>query len=80
MGFTITKFWLRFYQHKSNLKIYCKGRRDFKQKKLLGHFYSKHCTGPHENITIQIIDHFDPKDQDRREDFWIFKLKSLYPY
>ena len=28
---------------------------------------------------VQIIDFCDPKDQEKREDFWMHKLKTLYP-
>ena len=39
-GSAITRFREQFNQHKSNLKLYREGQRDFKQKKILEHFYS----------------------------------------
>ena len=31
------------------------------------------------DLTVQIIDYCDPNDQERREDFWIYHLDTLYP-
>ena len=39
-GSAITRFREQFNQHKSNLKLYGEGQRDFKEKNLLEHFYS----------------------------------------
>ena len=47
---TITRFRERFNQYKSNLKLYGEGQRDFKQKKLLEHFYSHDHHGTHSMI------------------------------
>ena len=78
-GSTITKFRERFNQYKSNLKLYGERRRDFKQKKLLEHFYSYDHHGTHNDLIVQIIDFCDLNDQEKREDFWMHKLRTLYP-
>ena len=78
-GSTITKFRERFNQYKSSLKLYSKGRRDFKQKKLLQHFYSRNHQGTHNDMISQIIDFCDPNDQEKQENFWMHKLRTLYP-
>ena len=77
-GSTITRFRERFNQYKSNLKLYGEGRRDFKQKKLLEHFYSHDHHGTHNDMIVQIIDFCDPNDQEKRENFWMHKLRTLY--
>ena len=77
-GSTITRFWDRFNQYKSNLKFYGEGRRDFK-KKLLEHFYNHDHHGTHNDIIVQIIYFCDPNDQEKRENFWLHKLRTLYP-
>ena len=46
-GSAITRFREQFNQHKSNLKLYREGQRDFKPKKLLEHFYSHDHDGTH---------------------------------
>ena len=51
---TITWFRARFNQYKCNLKLYSEGRRDFKQKKLLQHFYSHDHHGTHNDMIVQI--------------------------
>ena len=68
-GSTITRFRERFNQYKSNLKLYGEGRRDFKQKKLLEHFYSHDHHGTHNDMVVQIIDFWHPNDQEKRENF-----------
>ena len=78
-GSTITKFRQRFNQYKSNLKSYGEGRRDFKHIKLLEHFYSHNHHGTHNDMIVQIIDFYDPNDQEKRENFWMRKLRTLYP-
>ena len=68
-GSTITRFRERFNQYKSNLKLYGEGRRDFKQKKLLEHFYSHDHHGTHNDMIVQIIDFCDLNDQEKWENF-----------
>ena len=74
----ITKFRSRFNQYKSNIKLYGEGRRDFVQEKLIEHFYSQNHHGTYGDMIVQIIDHCDPNDQEKRENIWIHKLKTLY--
>ena len=78
-GSTITRFRERFNQYKSKLKSYGEGQRDFKQKKLLEHFYNHDNHGTHNDMIFQIIDFCDPNDQEKRENFWMHKLRTLYP-
>ena len=30
-------------------------------------------------MMVQIIDFYDPNDQEKREDIWMDKLQTLYP-
>ena len=30
-------------------------------------------------MMVQIVDFCDPSDQEKREDFWMDKLQTLYP-
>ena len=78
-GSTITKFKERFNEYKSNLELYGERRRDFKQKKFLEHFYSHDHHRTHNYMIVQIIDFCDPNDQEKRENFWMHKLRTLYP-
>ena len=66
---TVARFRLRFNQCKSNIKLSRKGRRGFKQEKLIEHFFLLSHNGTHEDIKVQIIGHCDPNDQEAREDF-----------
>ena len=78
-GSTITNFRERFNQYKSNLRLYSEGWRDFKQQKLLEYFYSHDHHGAHNDMIVQIIYFCDPNDQEKWENFWIHKLRTLYP-
>ena len=77
-GSTITRSREQFILYKSNLKLYGEGRRDFKQKTLLEHFYSHDHHRTHNDMIVQIIDFCDPNDQEKRENFWMHKLRTLY--
>ena len=78
-GSTITKFRSRFNQYKSNIKLYGEGRRYFVHEKLIEHFYSQNHHGTHGDMIVQIINQCDPNYQEKRENVWIHKLKTLYP-
>ena len=78
--YTGSRFRGQFNQYKSNLKLYGEGRRDFKQKKLLEHFYSHEHHGTHNDMIVQIIDFCDPNDQEKRENFWMHQLRTLYSF
>ena len=67
----MTRFRLRFYQYKSNIKLKVEGSRGFKQEKLTENFFLLSHNETRENIKVQIIDHCVPNDQEAREDFWI---------
>ena len=45
----------------------------------LEHFYSHDHHGTHNDMIVQIIDFCDPNDQEKRENFWMHKLRTLYP-
>ena len=79
MGSIITLFRKRFNQYKPNIKLYSEGRRGMKQEKLISHFFSNKHHGTYDGIKVQIIDSYDPNDQERREEFWIFNLNTLEP-
>ena len=72
----MARFRLRFNQYKSNIKPNGVGRHGFKQEKLIEHFFLCSHNGTHEDISVQINGHCDPNDQEGREDFWIFHLKT----
>ena len=76
---TVTRYRLRFYQIKSNIKPNGEGRGEFKQERLIEHFFLCSYNGTQEDIKVQIIGHCDPNDQEAREDFWIFHLDTLHP-
>ena len=78
--YTGSRFRGQFNQYKSNLKLYDEGRRDFKQKKLLEHFYSLDHHGTQNDMIVQIIDFCDPNDQEKPENFWMHKLRTLYSF
>ena len=48
-------------------------RRSFKEKKLIEHFYSDKDYRAQEDISVQMIDYYNPHDQERC-DFWIYHL------
>ena len=79
VGPTITKFRLRFNQYKFNIKLYGKGRRNFKQEKFTKHFYSENHNSTHQDINVKIIGFCDPNDQEKCGNFWLNKLRTLYP-
>ena len=48
-----------------------------KQESFYEHFFSDGHLGIPEEIEVKIIDH--PNDQERRESFWSFHLKTMAP-
>ena len=74
----MTRFRLRFYQYKSNIKLKVEESRGFKQEKLTENFFLLSHNGTLEDIKVQIIDCCDPNDQEARKDFWIFYLDTLH--
>ena len=75
----MTRFRLRVSQYKSNIKPNKEGTREFKQEKLIGHFFLCSHIGTHEDIKVQIVGQCDPNDQEARGNFWIFHLDTLHP-
>ena len=55
VGSAIAKFRLRFNQYKPNIKLYGEGRRNFKQEKLIEHFYSENHDVTHQDINVKIF-------------------------
>ena len=76
---TSPKFRLRFNKYKSDIDLYGKGRRNFKQEYLIIHFHSDGHTGSYTDISLQIIDHCNPNNKEQREDFWIHRLDTMTP-
>ena len=81
VGSTTTKFRLRFNQYKSNMTKYLKGQRGakVKQEKLFEHFCTENHDRTLKSMKVQIIDHCDPQDQEKREFFWEHTLDTHYP-
>ena len=63
---------------KSNLKSYGEGRKRFFQEKLIEHFFNHGHNGSYKDVMVQRIDFCDPDNQEKREDFWMDKLQTLY--
>ena len=59
--------------------MYGKGRRNFKQEKFTKHFYSENHNSTHQDINVKIIGFCDPNDQEKCGNFWMNKLRTLYP-
>ena len=66
-----TTFRLRFNQYKSNMTKYLKGQRGAKGKpeKLFEHFCTQNHDRTLKSMKVEIIDHCDPQDQQKREFF-----------
>ena len=65
---------LRFNHYQPNVKLNEEESRGFKQEKLIENFFLLSHNETRKDIKVQIIgpnDHFDPNDQEAREDFWI---------
>ena len=61
------------------MKLYGEGRRGFFQEKLIKHFFNHSHNGSYEDMMVQIIDFCDSNNQEKREDFWMDKLRTFYP-
>ena len=46
---------------------------------MIENFFCPNHSGTHKDISVQIIDHCDRNDQERREDFWIYHLDTMFP-
>ena len=60
------------------IKLHGGEKRGFKQQKLIEHFLCPNHSGTHKDISAPIIDHCNPNDQERREDFWIHHLSTMF--
>ena len=79
VGTTITRFRDRFNQYKSNINLYSQGRRGLMQERVISHFFEQNHNHTYLDMEVQVIDHCDPNDKERREEFWIFTLQTLQP-
>ena len=75
----MTRFRERFNQCKSNINLYSQGVGDLRQEKMISQFFTEDHNASPQDIRIQIIDHCDPNDKERRENFWIETLETSYP-
>ena len=78
VGSTVSKFRSRFNQYKSNINLHGEGQRGFTQETLIEHFFWNKHNGSHKDIKVQIIDYCNPNPE-RRDNFWIYHLDSIYP-
>ena len=60
---------------------YLKGQREakVKQEKLFEHFCTENHDRTLKSMKVQIIDHCDPQDQEKRKFFWEHTLDTHYP-
>ena len=80
VGSTVAKFRPHFNQYNSYIELYRKGKRNFKQEKFIQHFYSKNYNGTDQDSHVKIIvDICDPNVQEKRENVWMNKVRTLYP-
>ena len=78
-GSTVTTFRARFNHYKSDLKLYGRGRGGFFQEMKMEHFFNHGHNGSYKDMMVEIKDFCDPNDQEKCEDFWMDKLRTLYP-
>ena len=62
------------------MRKYARGERGMKQESFYAHFFGHGHLGIPEEIEVKIIDHCDSNDQERRESFWSFHLKTMAPW
>ena len=46
---------------------------------MISHFFTENHNASPQDIRVQIIDHCDPNDKERRENFWTKTLETSYP-
>ena len=78
-GTRVTRFRKRFNQYKSNVNLYSQGVRGMMQEKIISHFLTENHNGCSKDMSVQIIDHFDPNDKERSESYWIETLETSFP-
>ena len=77
-GTTVTRFRERFNRYKSNVNLYSPGVRGMMQEKMISHFFTENHNGCSKDISVQIIDHCDPNNKERRESYWIETLETSH--
>ena len=78
-GSTVTKFRSRFNHYKSDLKLHGRGRGGFFQEMKMEHFFNHGHNGSYKDMMVEIKDFGNLYDQEKCEDFWMEKLRTLYP-
>ena len=78
-GTTVTRFRERFNQYKSNVNLSSQEVRGLMQEKMISQFLTANHNACSKDMSVQIIDHCDPNDKERRESFWIEILETAYP-
>ena len=79
-GTTVTRFRERFSQHKSNVNLYNQGVLGLMQEKMNSQFFDFEHNGLIGDMHVQIIDHCERNDKERRESFWTETLQTMHPY
>ena len=77
VGSTITRCRDRFNKYTNGIVNYGKGIRGRPQEHLFEHFHSQGHDGSPEQIKLQIIDRCHPNNQELRESYWAFTLKTV---
>ena len=49
------------------------------QEPLIEHFFSSKHNVSQKDMKVQIIDYWDPNNQEHREDIWIYHLDTIFP-
>ena len=75
----MTRFRERFNQYKSNVNLYSQGVRGIMQEKMISHFFTENHNDCSKDMSVQIIDHCDQNDKERRESYCIETLETSYP-
>ena len=80
MGSTITRCRDRFNKYTSGVQRFGRGVRGLSQENLFEHFYSVGHNGQANQMRLQIIDRCHPNNQELRESYWSFHLKTVAPF
>ena len=80
VGSTTTAIRHRFNQYISGVQRYGRGVRGLQQEGVFSHFFTEGHSGSPHQMELRIIDYCDPSDQERREGFWTFHLKTMEPH
>ena len=80
VGSTTTRCRDRFNQYISGIQRFGSGVRGLSQENLFEHFHSDSHNGHCDQIKLQIIDRCYPNNQELRESYWSFHLKTVAPF